>query len=356
MQEWEKEEIRWRLERENKVSGILVAEAEEHLYACEFEDGWKKYESRSSTKRPGVNKRLYEGIGSCTGTLWIWREMGLGDEIMFASIIGDVAQNHPIVLETQPRLVTIFKRSFAQYSSVEVVPYSQPANEQLIENELISNTCAIGSLPRVFRPTLESFSGKSDEYLIPDIQAVKDCIAKYDTDTSKLIVGLAWRGGSTPDRVERRSIEIEELSPLLDLPNIRYVSLQHGIKENELQYLSDRYQDNFVIDTEIDPYGDVDGLASQIMSTDIVVTIDCTIAHLAGALGKTALLLLDTASNWRWLRTTKRSYWYSSLRLIRQGTAGDWASPINQVVDTLEELSKDGFERKQMSAKILETI
>lgn len=144
-----------------------------------------------------------------------------------------------------------------------------------------------------------------------------------------LLVGLCWQaGGWDPGR----SVPLQALAPLGEVPGVRLISLQRGPGMAELTTAGAPP----VLDTG-DRSADVGTVARLLTTLDLVVTVDTMIAHLAGALGRPTWLLLQAEADWRWM-TGRRSHWYDSVRLYRQTRPGGWADPLAEMQADLEAL------------------
>jgi hypothetical protein len=137
-----------------------------------------------------------------------------------------------------------------------------------------------------------------------------------------------WRGHPNPNLPER-SLSLAALEPLLALP-CEFVSLQKDLELGDLEEVTRRGINHF--GTEQQDFADG---AAMIANCDLVITIDTSVAHLAGALGKETWVILPYAADWRWLDDREDCLWYSSVRLFRQPTNGDWATPVQRVVQEL---------------------
>lgn len=151
----------------------------------------------------------------------------------------------------------------------------------------------------------------------------------------KLNVGLVWRGNSAYLADTQRSMPFTQYCPLFDLPGVAFHSLQvdtPGLEVTEAGF------DGFVANLE--PFmPNWRGTAKVIAALDVVVSIDTSVAHLAGAMGKPVFTLVTSNSDWRWDRTREKTIWYDSMRVIRQRKQDDWAPCIERVRDALEEMS-----------------
>lgn len=150
----------------------------------------------------------------------------------------------------------------------------------------------------------------------------------------KLNVGLVWRGNAAYLADTQRSMPFTNYAPLFDLPGVAFYSLQVGHPGLEV---TDAGFDGFVANLE--PFmPNWRGTARIISALDAVVSIDTSVAHLAGAIGKPVFTLVTTNSDWRWDRNSQKSIWYDSMRVIRQRKQDDWSTCIEEVKTKLKEM------------------
>jgi hypothetical protein len=144
-------------------------------------------------------------------------------------------------------------------------------------------------------------------------------------------VGLVWRGSPTHRDDRRRSCQLQAWLPFLQTPGVAFYSLQRGAPAQELAELS---ADVTVQDLEpaLQDFGD---LAWTMQQLDLVITVDTSAAHVAGALGLPVWTLLSAVSDWRWGLAGDTTPWYPTMRLFRQPQAGDWTAVVAQVVEAL---------------------
>lgn len=152
-------------------------------------------------------------------------------------------------------------------------------------------------------------------------------------ERSRMKVGLAWRGSSSYVQDTNRSMELDDLCPLFELPYKGFYSLQVGSGSKDITKLG---LDGFVADLgpSLANWRDT---ARAIAAMDVIVSVDTAVAHLAGALGKPVMLLLPFACCWRWMRGRDDTPWYRNTKLFRQTVPLDWKEPIGRVRDALEE-------------------
>ncbi len=310
-----------------------VAESMALLLKGDFACGWPNFERRWQTKDYDTQMRpyaqpLWKGEQLASGRLLIWGEQGIGDEIMFAGLISDVVRTgNRCILDCDARLQPLFSRSFP---GVDVVAGVDPANHPEFD---IAAHLPSGSLPDLFRTSTAAFAATTSPYLVADLTTRRRFRARYD-DGRKL-VGLAWHTKNKKTG-RSRSIDPQLLSPLFARPGIRWISLQYGahVALNEQAAAANA---PILIDREVDQLANLDEFAAQIAAMDLVITIDNSTAHLAGALGVPTWVLLPFAPDWRWLLNCENSPWYPTMRLFRQRELGNWDPVVREIEIALEQ-------------------
>ena len=142
----------------------------------------------------------------------------------------------------------------------------------------------------------------------------------------KLVVGIAWRSGN-PTSGGRRTAELNLWQSILEVPGVRFVNLQYGDCADDIAGAAEAFGADIVNDDEVDPSGALDVYAAQIAAVDLVVSIDNSAVHFAGALGVPTLMLLNYEPDWRWFGADEGNPWYESVAHIRQDEPGVWAQP-----------------------------
>jgi hypothetical protein len=148
-----------------------------------------------------------------------------------------------------------------------------------------------------------------------------------------LKVGLAWAGNPKHVKDRERSIRLRDLLPLLDI-DATFVSLQKEVRPGDIETL--RRCDVVQFGDEL---GDFSGTAALVSQLDLVISVDTSVAHLAGALGKPVWILLTYAPDWRWLLDRDDSPWYPSARLFRQCERREWGSVVLRVREALRQFT-----------------
>jgi predicted O-linked N-acetylglucosamine transferase (SPINDLY family) len=295
------------------------------LQTGDFERGWQEHEWRwrRAEKKPLLRnfpQPLWLGAEPLQGkTILLYSEQGLGDTLQFCRYAKQVADlGATVILEARRALVPLLG-SLAGVS--ELVAEGEPL-------PAFDFQCPLMSLPLAFKTTLASIPAP-DRYLAADPGKVAAWRDRLDEKT-RLRVGLAWSGSATHKNDLYRSIPLAEL--VRGLPQgPQYVSLQKELRAADAETLR--------LHPEILHFGDAlhdfADTAALCELLDVVISVDTSIAHLAGALGRPLWLLLPFIAEWRWLLGRADSPWYASARLYRQAQRDDWESVVQKVHDDL---------------------
>ena len=317
------------------------------IQSGDFERGWRNYESRwqsidHDTPMRAYPQPLWAGEPLPSGRLLLWGEQGVGDEIMFAGLLGDaIRSGNRITLDCDPRLNPLFARSFPTVEVVSSAVRPGAASEKVLDPFPVPFPLSIagiaahlptGSLPGLFRATQTLSATDLSPYLKADPAEREQFRTRYAD--GRRLVGLAWHTRNRKTG-RRRCTDLAALAPLFALPGIRWISLQYG-EFDALEQEADAAGVELLIDRSVDQFADIDRFAAQVAAMDQVLTIDNSTAHLAGALGVPVWLMLPYAANWRWLLDSTDSPWYGSMCLYRQPSPGDWQSVIESVHGDLE--------------------
>lgn len=295
----------------------------------ELAEGWREYDwrwrAKNFTHAPQIPRfPKWDGSPPAGKRMLIWDEQGVGDKLLFAGLIPELlAVGAECVIETDPRLVGLFERSFA---GATVVPYER-GQKALAEAGDFDFQLPIGDLPRWLRPDLRQFRPLG-RYL-----RVDDCLRgamdkRYRDLGGEIVVGISW--ASKPPK----GISLEALLPALSLPGITWVNLQYGDHADEIEVLRSDSGIEIYSDPGIDPIKDLDGFAAQVAAMDAVVTIQNTALYVAGGVGVPTFALTAPAPDWRWFggagrmgETPAPDPWHENVTLFkrRPGEAPDAA-------------------------------
>jgi tetratricopeptide (TPR) repeat protein len=298
----------------------------------EFRQGFELYELRFALDgRRGYPKRFVErpwtGREDLRGKrILLWSERGLGDTLQFsryALLVRDLGAD--VTIEVQAPLRALLE---SQFPGVRVVGRDEPVPDFDYQCSLLSVAGVLGTQPDTIPADVP--------YLVADRAAVERWSVRLPTGDT-LRVGIAWQGNLDAERnwASGRSWPLEALEPLSRQPGVCLISLQTG--RGAEQVASVPFADRIVsFGEELDagPHAFLD-TAAIMMSLDLVITTDTSVAHLAGALGVPVWVALHTTSEWRWLLEREDSPWYPTMRLFRQRAAGDWESVVADICRAL---------------------
>jgi tetratricopeptide (TPR) repeat protein len=257
-------------------------------------------------------------------------EQGVGDILMFASILSDLAATaRSVRLACEPRLHDLFRQSFPATRILGL----DGLDAALAEAGAV---LAIGSLARLYRNRREDFPGQP--YLAPSPAAGARAAAALGPREGRLRVGLSWRGGIERTRRGARSIPLADLRPLLDLEGCEFVSLQYGDHAAEIAAVNAGLS-RPIRTLPPDAISDFDDLAGVVRALDVVVSVQTALIHLTGALGAPCLVMVPHVPEWRYSPAFPEMPWYRSVTLLRQGPELDWTPVIDRVAARLRELS-----------------
>jgi tetratricopeptide (TPR) repeat protein len=297
------------------------------LLTGDFERGWEEYEWRWKYKTMALARRNFAqpqwaGEAIEGKTILLHSEQGLGDAIQFSRYVPLVAgRGARVILEVDRRLQELM---FSLDSATQVLS----TGESLPEFDV---HCPLLSLPRAFHTLLETVPSHT-----PYLHAPPERLAKWTTRLGPkhgLRVGLVWSGNSAHHRDQARSIELSALTPLLDVP-ATFFSLQKDARPADAAMIAERREVIRIAD-ELADFSDTAAVMAQL---DLVISVDTSTVHLAGALGRPVWVLLPYLPDWRWLLDRDTSPWYPTARLFRQDETRRWDSVIRRVQAALSEL------------------
>ncbi|MBF0611510.1 MAG: tetratricopeptide repeat protein [Magnetococcales bacterium] len=302
----------------------------------ELVEGFREYEWRWDVPSLGTKKRngrYWQGPPEQVNTLFLHGEQGLGDVIQFVRYV-------PMVRPYANRIVMVCPEAavglFQSVAGVDRVVFNVPNC-----GETVDAYFPIMSLPHVFGTRLETIPAPAPYLSVPD-----DLTARWQqrlAGVNGFRVGIVWRGNPDHRNDARRSAPLALFAPLAALPGVRLISLQKQFGLDELatapmpvHVLGPEWQD--LLDT-----------AAVIRNLDLVIAVDTSVAHLAGALGKPVWIALPRNVDWRWLREGTESAWYPTARLFRQGEEDTWPAVFAQITQALQQVVTGTAKLKDLS-------
>jgi tetratricopeptide (TPR) repeat protein len=292
-------------------------------------EAWPGFEARWRVRRMAPWRRDFQipewdGRPAPGKTLLVHAEQGLGDTIMVARYLPPVAARvGALVVECAPVLVRLIEAMPGMPANVRCVAAGQP----LPPFELHMPTM---SLPGRFAATPDSVPWPGAYMVSPSPPAV--------FTAGELNVGLCWAGNPRNSADPDRSAPLARLAPLLDVPGVRFHSLQFGPAGDQI---ADVGIDGRIADHRA-RMTDFAATSALVAGMDLVISVCTSVAHLAGAMGRPLWVLLSADADWRWLDARDISPWYPTARLFRQRAAGDWDELAKRVAGALAEQPAKG--------------
>jgi hypothetical protein len=302
------------------------------LVTGDFEQGWIDYEWRRKAPSARLKARdlaqpLWRGEDIAGKRILLHSEQGFGDSIQFCRYVPQVAgRGARIILEVEEPLCALMSDlagsldAGAPGATVQIIAKGDPLPDFDVH-------CPLPSLPLAFKSTLENIPSDAP-YLRASKQRLEHWSAVLGPKTMPRI-GLAWAGNMKHVRDRERSMALRDLLPPLDI-DAHFVSLQKDIRAEDAEIL--KRCKVFPAGEKLGDFSDTAALISQL---DLVISVDTSVAHLAGALGKPVWILLTHAPDWRWLLDRDDSPWYPSARLFRQSGTRDWNGVTARLHDAL---------------------
>ncbi|EDZ65109.1 TPR repeat protein, putative [beta proteobacterium KB13] len=280
------------------------------LKVHDYKNGWKNYESRweinsFKLKMIRTKKPLWDG-SECRSIL-VWGEQGLGDEIIYSSMLNDLKTYCDNIYYAclSTKTISLFKNSFKK---IKVLAMDEISNDDFFDYHI-----PVASLGQFFRLDAGSFE-KYEKYLFAD----QDLKNKLKEKFNKPLIGISWRSNASVSK----NIDLKEFKKLIH-PNYQMINLQYQLtikEKKELNSLGIKYLD-------LELFDDIDTAAALIDCCEFVITASNINAHLAGALNKKTFLL--SASGVKqfhyWMSPTSNSLWYPSVQIVNQQKNGNWA-------------------------------
>jgi tetratricopeptide (TPR) repeat protein len=298
--------------------GILL------LMRGDLAEGWDEYEWRlrsSERKGPRFPEKPWQGESLAGKHIYVQAEQGFGDTLHFARYIPLLAARAgSVTLRVHQQLVVLLRESLPGINVMgdrgDPAPYH-------CDTVLLS-------LPRLFKTRLESIPAAT-----PYLHVPADAAGRWNkrlAGMNGVKIGVVWAGNPEHVNDSRRSVALTQFEPLFGVRGTSFVSLQFGPRTADLKKLKSGRR---TIEDLSPSFGDFIETAAAIDTLDLVITVDTSVAHLAGGLGKPVWVLLPWVTDWRWMLNREDSPWYPSMRLFRQKKDEDWADVIARMVKEL---------------------
>jgi tetratricopeptide (TPR) repeat protein len=315
------------IEQDPTNAGAIVNRGMTCLALGRLAEGWQGYAHRFDDPRfPFVPRAWpwpkWQSEDLAGKSILLWGDQGVGDEILYGSMIYEIAARAgTCVVECEPRLVNLYKRSFP---ALEVVTDRAHGEKSTLAQRTFDFHCSVLDLGAHLRRSFGAFRNQRG-FLRADLQSAARLRQSYlASTTNKRLIGLSWRS-SNPGMTHQKSLALADLLPLLREPGVTFLNLQYGAVEKEITEFRAAHGIEILHDTTIDPLTDLDAFAAQVSACDAVVTVSNTAAHFAGALDVPTVLYVPDGRkrHWYWFSQGAYSPWYRAVRLVRTpGTGG----------------------------------
>jgi Tfp pilus assembly protein PilF len=319
------------------------AECHYNLAVCqlaweELRAGFAEYEWRWRTREYSRAQRpcrqpLWDGSPLAGQRILVWREQGVGDEILHSSMIpGLLDSGARLVLECDPRLAPLFARSFP---SAEVVAQKFPPDPRTEAGSIVFQS-PIAGLARWLRHDPSLFP-RHEGYLRAEPRLASSLREKYlALGGGKTVIGISWSSRNSPASLEKGT-QLTEWRDMLANPNAFFVNLQYGDCASELEAVRSETGVTIYADPGIDSMRDLDAFAAQVRAMDLVISTSNTTVHFAGAQNVPCWTLLPSGPGalWYWFTGREDSPWYPSMRLFRRRPDQQWRDLLARVASAL---------------------
>lgn len=320
----------------NSDADADLSAATSRLRIGDYAQGWQRYERRFRIDRhPVVAPHRYAGARRWTGerihnkTLLIVAEQGVGDTFQFARYVPSVveASGARVIFAVQAVALPLLAERAAAWGAAGQLSIVS------VDTDLppVDYVVPLMSLPLVFNTRVETIPSAPQYLSVPDVYRQKWRAAL--PANGRLRFGLVWSGNPKHTNDRNRTMPIQYLAPLVSDTTVDWVALQPALTEQDAQALQ-TVPHVFNAGRHLKDFADT---AAMIELLDVVITVDTSVAHVAGAMGKPVFLMLPWVSEWRWLHDRTDSPWYPSMRLFRQPALGNWEAVIDDVQQALIE-------------------
>lgn len=312
------------LKMDDSIKGAHVSHGMASLALGDWKTGWAGFNHALGGKFRKETQFADEGRwdGSKGQTVVVYGEQGIGDEVMYASCVPDIARDCSVILECDPRLEGLFRRSFPD---VTVYGTRRLAADWMDKHQ-IDARCAIAGLPGFYRNDVKDFPGTP--YLTADPERRLQWRALFDSWGKRPRIGIAWSGGSRHNRPKERAMGLEAFRPLIEGVDADFISLQYQDPIDEIRQ-ADLPVRHFKRACQTDDYDDTAALVAEL---DLVVGVHTSVHHLAGALGVPGVVLVPEKT--LWLYAGDSLPWYGSAQLFKQRKGEAWAQTIKRLHDS----------------------
>jgi len=329
------------LARDNSLNNMVSIY--DNLNNRNFKSAWSTYLTAEAHKLRKTSTSAFSRKGIMQKRILLFRDQGIGDEIMFLSCLPDLIKDSPkeLYIECSPRIECFIKRSFPKIT--KVIPVDPTDNSikkfAYLDNDItVDEAIRVSELPYHYRLTLGDFSQKAlGGYFLSDKKLSAIWRSRLDTLPNRFNIGIAWKGGINFKR-GFKGTKFELLEPLLKLDNINWINMQYGEISEEKSFFK-KLGVKLHTWNDINYTDDLEQIGSLSSELDLLIQINNTSLHLAGSLGvNTWCLLLHGNFDIRWFEGENNNDcpWYPSVSLFRQSEGQSLKSYIYKLTSHLK--------------------
>jgi tetratricopeptide (TPR) repeat protein len=306
-----------------------------YLEKGNYEIGFNEYDFGTRTeddrKRSYGNPDVPEWDGSPGKVVVVYGEQGMGDEIMFTSLLPEMIKDcKQVIFDAHPRLADIFRQSFPKLA----IYGTRKDNEIFwLSFHKIDAKIQLGSVAKFYRKKEKDFP--RDPYLIADPKKVLKWAQRLKQLSDKPKIGISWQGGTKKTNLKQRTIPLDLFIPIFESIDADFISLQYTPKAPD-EVLEFEKKHPFQIHHWPDMIEDYDETAALVQNLDLIISVPQTVVHLAGALGVPTFQLTPKQAMWQMGKYGRNMPWYSCVKNFWQDDTESWEIVINDVVKELE--------------------
>lgn len=308
----------------------------------QMKNAYQSWELRWSRREGGAKSDLpipeWTGTPATGRSLLVYREQGIGDEVVYASCLPDIVNRFERILcVCHSKLKPLFARSFPQIEF-------RSGKEALSEADIgaLDWQIAIGSLPPIVRPDIESFP-HNPQFLIPNPEKVKIFRQRLSPVRKVLTVGIAWRSGLLQLRRKALYPYLEFWQSLFDVPGVTWVNLQHGDVAEELSKAEAQFGISIINFEDVDHFDDIDSSAALMKACDLMIGPVTSTTVIAAAVGVPTIQIFSGCDHFQ--MGTDRYPWLPSLIQIRRHFGESWEGSIQQTAAIVQSLVAQKMDR-----------
>jgi len=293
-----------------------------------FKEGWPLYDTRWKSdrfkSRPLLTQKPQWTIGSDAKAVLVWGEQGIGDQIIYGSLLPALKKRvEKVTAMVDPRLISIFSRSMPD---IEFISHLEKVRSDSYDAHI-----PFASLGSCFIESVDDIAKyAAREYLKPDPARVEAIRSEAGVDPIDRVIGLSWVSSAIKIG-PHKSVNLEQLLPILKIPGYKFLNLQYGSSKVAVEHFNQNHGTN-IVTTSVDLLKDIEGVAAACAACDLIVAISSSTVHIAGAVG-TPVKLMDANKLWYWgNKDGDYSLWYPSVKIYpRDNMIAPWDNVIEKV-------------------------